>query len=170
MRRGLVTATAIGSVILIIGCAGHGDEEAAAPPDVSPSVSASAPRPPTEQELAEQFARNQAANKSFRNRLPLRTEVYEANRPVADRVLAGLQRLRAEQRYDADSIRQVLVDAQLIDVTVRPRGRLDTGGGDGLIFAGTGNRACVFGEHGPTSTTVDIGGPIMDGGCLPAPD
>jgi hypothetical protein len=169
MRRGLVVATAIGSAILVIGCASPSGDDANAPPDVSPSVSASASRPPTEQELAEQFERNQAANKSFRNRLPLRPEVSEANRPVADQVLAGLQRLRAEQRYDADSIRQVLVDAQLTDVTVRPRGRLDTGGGDGLIFAGWGNRACVFGEHGPTATTVDIGGPIMDGGCLTAP-
>jgi hypothetical protein len=31
-------------------------------------------------------------------------------------------------------------------------------------------QACVFGEHGPDATAVELGSGIADGGCLPAPD
>jgi hypothetical protein len=37
-----------------------------------------------------------------------------------------------------------------------------------MLFAGWTGQACVFGEHGPTYTEVDVGNQIADGGCLPA--
>jgi hypothetical protein len=97
--------------------------------------------------------------------------VVAANRPCADAVRAGLERLRTQQRFDAAAIEQVLADVGLDDAIARKAGRLDAGGASGgLLFAGSTGQACVFGEHGPNATTVELGSVIADGGCLPAPD
>ncbi len=58
----------------------------------------------------------------------------------------------------------------LVDVVVRPPGRLDLGPGDGLLFAGWTGRACVFGSVRRDDIKVEIGTRIADGGCLPAPN
>lgn len=58
----------------------------------------------------------------------------------------------------------------LTNIVVRPPGRLDPGPRDGLIFAGWTGHACVFGSYRKSETVVEIGAPIADGGCLPAPD
>jgi hypothetical protein len=124
----------------------------------------------TEQDREELFRRNQEANKAFRNRHPLSPQVLAANQPCVDAVRAGLERLRAQNRYDAAAIQQVLNTAGLTSVVARPAVRLDLAGSGGLLFAGSTGQGCVFGEHGPASTTVQFGSGIADGGCLPAPD
>ena len=65
-----------------------------------------------------------------------------------EKVRAGLDRLRAEGRFDGPSIERVLTDAGLVDVESRKPGRLDTAGGGGLLFCGNSGSGYVFGEHG----------------------
>jgi len=135
-----------------------------------PPTGTRAPLPGSEQERGEQFERNRAANKAYRNRRPLAASVLASNQPCVDAVRTGLSLLRAQGRYDAASIQRVLTDAGLSNAGARPRGRLDLAGSGGLLFSGWTGQACVFGEHGPATTTVELGSMIADGGCLPSPD
>jgi hypothetical protein len=135
-------------------------------PDISPGGT----KPPTEQELAEQFRRNQEANKAFRQRGRLGDAAAGDAARCATQVRAELDKLRGQQRYDAASLTKALGRTKLTSVQVRPPGRLDTGRGDGLLYAGWTGHACVFGSHHPSESTVEIGTRIADGGCLPAPD
>ncbi|NJC69577.1 hypothetical protein HC031_07555 [Planosporangium thailandense] len=141
----------------------------------SPAVTSAYPDLPTsgplnEQQRGEQFQRNKAANNAFRERRPLSAAVQAANKPCVDKVRAGLDQLRKQNRYDAASVEQVLTSAGLTSVTARPPGRLDLGRGGGLVFAGSTGQGCVFGRHATDETTVEFGSGIADGGCLPAPD
>jgi hypothetical protein len=124
----------------------------------------------SEQDRGELFRRNQAANKAFRERHPLPPKVQAANQPCVDAVRDGLFGLRADGRYDADSIRQVLASTGLTALTVRPPGRLDLAGSGGLLFAGSTGQGCVFGEYGIKPLEVSFGSQVADGGCLPAAD
>jgi hypothetical protein len=138
----------------------------------APASASSAPAPasvnPSDPE--EQFRINSQANKAFRNRGVLPPQAMAAVQPCVAKVRAGLDRLRASGRFDGPSIEQVLTDAGLVDVQSRRPGRLDTAGGGGLLFCGNSGSGYVFGEHGTALTSVEAGGGIADGGCLPAPD
>ncbi|AVT40003.1 hypothetical protein C6W10_30185 [Plantactinospora sp. BB1] len=136
-------------------------------PDISLGATT---RPPTEQELAEQFHRNEEANEGFRTRGRLGDAAAADAAGCAIRVRAELDRLRRLGRYDVTSLTEALGRTRLTQVEVRPPGRLDPAGGAGLLFAGWTGHACVFGSHGRPASTVEIGTPIRDGGCLPAPD
>jgi hypothetical protein len=116
------------------------------------------------------FADRQRANKAFRDRYALSAAAQARNQPCADAVRAALEDLRRRNRYDDKAIVEVLTAVGLTGAVARPAGRLDVAGNGGLLFAGWTGQACVFGEHGPAATTVDVGGIIKDGGCLPAPD
>lgn len=187
MQRGFAPFGLV--VLLAAGCAQPGTVDAAdqvAPPTPSRFVAACAdpaasPAPgsvaptaatavPNPSDPDEQFRLNNRANKAFRNRNPLPPQAVAAVQPCVAKVRAGLERLRAEGRFDGPSIERVLTDAGLIDVESRKPGRLDTAGGGGLLFCGNSGFGYVFGEHGPPLTSVEAGGGIADGGCLPAPD
>ncbi|MEE6258434.1 hypothetical protein [Plantactinospora sonchi] len=127
-------------------------------------------RPPTEQELAEQFGRNEQANKTYRIRGQLGQAAAGDATVCARQVQDVLDGLRKQERYDAAALTRALGRTPLTDIVVRPPGRLDASAGDGLLFAGWTGHACVFGSHGESGSTVEIGARIADGGCLPAPD
>ncbi|WP_327003687.1 hypothetical protein OHA72_52935 [Dactylosporangium sp. NBC_01737] len=141
---------------------------ACADPAASPAPGSAAPpaATPNPSDPEERFRQN----KAFRNRNPLPPQAVAAVQPCVEKVRAGLDRLRAEGRFDGPSIERVLTDAGLVDVESRKPGRLDTAGGGGLLFCGNSGFGYVFGEHGRTLTSVEAGGGIADGGCLPAPD
>lgn len=155
-----------------------GSPSSTAPSSTAPSMTAAATGPVSEEtgpqseerERGEAFQRNRDANKAFRDRRALPPDIVAANQPCVDKVRTALDRLRAERRYDEASITDVLKAAGLVGGYARRAGRLDTAGSGGLLFAGETGQGCVFGEHGPVSTTVEFGSGIADGGCLPAQD
>ncbi|GGM51453.1 hypothetical protein GCM10011608_40470 [Micromonospora sonchi] len=125
-----------------------------------------------EQLRQEEFLRQQAANKAFRQRGNLDPETADGARACAAEVSQGLNLLivggRGEPEQEA--VERTLTATGLVDVVVRPPGRLDLGPGDGLLFAGWTGRACVFGSVRRDDIKVEIGTRIADGGCLPAPN
>lgn len=126
--------------------------------------------PSGEQQQEEMLRRQHAANKAFRQRGTLSEEAARGAQACADEILRAAQLRAASGDLDAKALEDVLVNAGLAEVTVRPPGRLDVGPDDGLIFAGWTGRACVFGTARQEKITVEIGTRIADGGCLPAPD
>ncbi|MER5332643.1 hypothetical protein [Micromonospora sp. NPDC002717] len=125
-----------------------------------------------EQQRAEEFRRQQAANDAFRQRGTLDAEAASGARACAAEVMRSLNLLTVGGREDPgeESVRRAVAATGLTEVTVRPPGRLDLGPGDGLLFAGWTGRACVFGSVRAGDVAVEIGTRIADGGCLPAPD
>jgi hypothetical protein len=99
----------------------------------------------------------------FRDRRPLAAKVAAANQACADEVIRNLTLMSGLNRYDADSVKQILGSAGLTDIAVRP-GRSGSGR---LIFAGWTGQACVFGEYGPDHITAGVGTVVTGGGCLP---
>lgn len=117
----------------------------------------------------DELRRAYAPEKSFfRDRRPLAADWQTANQPCADTVIKDLTLLRAQNRYDADSVTLILGRAGLTRITVRPAGRPDPPGSGALVFAGWTGAACVFGEYGPDRLTAGVGGVVSGGGCLPA--
>lgn len=123
-----------------------------------------------EQQRERQFMLNYQANKMFRERHPLPADLAAANVRCVDEVRAGLTELDDTHRVDVVAVTNVLVKVGLSNPTVRRPGRLDIGPGDGLIFARHTGAGCLFGSVSRTDVTVEVGGGILDGGCLPAPD
>ncbi|WP_406106545.1 hypothetical protein [Micromonospora globbae] len=159
-------------------CAVPGPVVARPPHEPAPARSTPAGATPSrsplgeEQRREEMLRRQQAANDAFRQRGTLAPEAAEGARACAGEVARHLNLLTAGGRNDADeaAVRRVVEGTGLTSVTVRSPGRLDNGPGDGLLFAGWTGRACVFGSVGQGEVRVEIGAPIADGGCLPAPD
>lgn len=118
----------------------------------------------------DQFDVNQEANNMFRQRRPMPALYVAAARPCLLQVRAGLQTLRSQNRYDNDSVAQVLRGAGLTDITTRAPGRLDLGPGDGVVFAAETGVGCIFGQHAPEESTAEFGSAVADGGCLVAPN
>ncbi|MFL6111320.1 MAG: hypothetical protein ACJ786_08200, partial [Catenulispora sp.] len=117
--------------------------------------------------LNEELRRTYTPDKAlFRNRRPLAADVQAANQPCADEVLRGLTLMGAENRYEADSVKLVLLGAGLADITIRAGGRRDPAGSGGLLFAGWTGQACIFGEDGPNHITAGVGNAVTGGGCL----
>ncbi|WP_341718227.1 hypothetical protein QQG74_31470 [Micromonospora sp. FIMYZ51] len=124
-----------------------------------------------EQLRQEEFLRQQAANKAFRQRGNLDPEATAGAQACAAEVSRSLNLFTSggQDEPEEEAVRQAVSATGLLDVVVRPPGRLDLGPGDGLLFAGWTGRACVFGSVRQDDIRVEIGTRIADGGCLPAP-
>ncbi|GIJ28814.1 hypothetical protein Vqi01_39760 [Micromonospora qiuiae] len=164
---------------------GGGVTSAATPPPnvvVEPSGVVASPivpavpgtgNPVTDEQLRqEEFLRQQAANKAFRQRGNLDPEASDGARACAAEVSQGLNLLPVggQDEPEQEVVERALAVTGLVDVVVRPPGRLDLGPGNGLLFAGWTGRACVFGSVRRDDIQVEVGTRIADGGCLPAPD
>lgn len=100
-----------------------------------------------------------ALNEQYRERMPL-DEGYAASlAPLVEDVRA---RLGAVPAGDEAAARAALEDAGLTAVQSR------SGAGDVLFGAVPPDGGCVYGAVEPDAVTVEVGGFIMDGGCLPA--
>ncbi|MGC5032352.1 hypothetical protein [Micromonospora sp. DT229] len=156
---------------------------AGTPPEVGaePEGTVTSPAAPTaagsghpmtdEQLREEEFLRQQAANKAFRQRGTLDPAAAGGAHTCAVQVQYVLDLLTADDQETPgeETVRQAVAGTGLMDVTVRPPGRLDLGPGDGLLFSGWTGRACVFGSVRSEKVTVEFGTRVADGGCLPAP-
>ncbi|TFV82279.1 hypothetical protein E4V99_15320 [Microbacterium sp. dk485] len=102
-----------------------------------------------------------ALNDRHRERVELDEDAQGANAEVVPSLTAALEDLRVRGAATEDSVRAALSDAGLIDAQVR-------GDYGRILFGAVGpGGGCVFGEVAD-AVAVDVGGYILDGGCLPA--
>jgi len=163
-----IAGTAV-TVLLAGGCAGVaapgvGSPRAATPAAASPT--AACPVQPGV-ELPENCApydpdAAMALNDAYRQRMPSSNESPAATAVLVDGVRARLDDARADGGWSEESVRALLEEAGLSDIQTR------TGAGDVLFGAVPPGGGCVFGALEEQAVTVEAGGYILDGGCLPA--
>ncbi|MFB4349930.1 hypothetical protein [Microbacterium sp. CR_7] len=103
-----------------------------------------------------------AQNDRYRERMDLDEDArVAAAQPAAD-LQRSLEALRASGSISVDAVERALGDAGLADPQVRGDERA-------VAFGAVAPQGgCVFGELRADGVAVDVGGYIMDGGCLPA--
>jgi hypothetical protein len=103
-----------------------------------------------------------AQNDRHRERMGVDAEAQAAAADIVAAVTAALEALRASGDLTAESVGDALRAAGASDVQVRDEpGRV-------LFGAGAPAGGCVFGELDADRVRVELGGYILDGGCLPA--
>ncbi|WP_106815805.1 hypothetical protein [Microbacterium timonense] len=106
-----------------------------------------------------------AQNDLYRQRIEMDEASKAAGAALLADATAALQSLQAGGgSVTGESVRAALEQAGAADVQIRE------GAGDVLFGAAAPGGGCVYGDiDGPTGVlTIDLGGIIMDGGCLPA--
>lgn len=103
-----------------------------------------------------------AENDRYRERIDIGEEAEKSGAALVRQVEAALEALRSEGEIRADDVAAALEATGATSPQVREDyGRILFG-----AVAPTGG--CVFGDISDDTVSVDIGGFIMDGGCLPA--
>lgn len=104
-----------------------------------------------------------AQNEMYRQRMELGAEARAANERLVAPITAALEALRtADGGFSEEGVRTALADAGALAIQTR------TGAGDVLFGAAGPTGGCVYGAVEAERVTVEVGGIIMDGGCLPA--
>jgi len=164
VRLLLVVAT----TALLAGCATATAGPSSASPTASPSPTPTAACPQVEgAELPPECAaydpdNAMAQNERYRDRVELSDESRDAaEKPAAD-VRAALEALRTSGGISVDAVEEAFVAQGLIDI--------QTIGDERAVAFGAAapEGGCIYGEVSADMVSVEIGGVIMDGGCLPA--
>ena len=101
-------------------------------------------------------------NDRHRERMETSAEARAAaEQPVAD-LRVRLEALRTESTISVTSVEDALREVGLVHHVARGDARAVAFGADGP------KGGCVFGEVRPDEVHIEVGGYIMDGGCLPA--
>lgn len=169
MRRQIplvaIVAIALGAVLG--GCATAGPGTGAGTQTADPAPTAACPMQPGV-ELPPGCApydpdAAMAQNDRYRERMEMDAASLADNAALLERATTALQTLQAGGPVSADSVRAALEEAGAVDVQLRE------GAGD-VLFGAAVPGGCVYGDiDGPTGElTIDLGGVILDGGCLPA--
>ncbi|WJL95417.1 hypothetical protein QSU92_16035 [Microbacterium sp. ET2] len=164
-RAGL--AIVLGCALSVVaGCAVGGMQDSGESRAGSPTPTAACPAVPGV-ELPPECApydpdAAMAANDGYRERIPLSDEAVAANRELLPKVVVALDSLRSDGAVTPESVVGTLQDAGLTDVQTR-------GDPDGLLFGAMGAAGgCFYGEITAQTVQIEVGGLILDGGCLPA--
>ncbi|CAM3807695.1 hypothetical protein OCAE111667_26700 [Occultella aeris] len=171
-----VLAAALGAALLagalMTGCGAPGTSPADAdgststsPPSTTSSPTAACPQP-VEGELPEYCVAYDPeelmeGNEEYRQRHDLPDDVATAAEALVPAVTEALEQLRLAGPATEDDVRAALESLGLASVQTRS--------GAGIAFgAAAPEGGCVFGAVEADAVTVEVGGVIMDGGCLPA--
>lgn len=103
-----------------------------------------------------------AQNDRYRERMELSAEAAEAATAPAAALHPILEELRISGPVSVDAVEQAISDAGLEHAQVREDH------GDVLFGVDGPEGGCVFGAVTADDVSVEVGGYIMDGGCLPA--
>jgi hypothetical protein len=104
-----------------------------------------------------------ARNDLYRQRIDLPADAQAGADVFVEPVTDALEELRAAgPPFTEDGVRAALEAEGLLSVQTR------SGAGDVLFGAQPPTGGCVYGALEAERVTVDVGGYIMDGGCLPA--
>ncbi len=103
-----------------------------------------------------------AQNERYRDRVELAEESRAAAEEPAESVRAALETLRASGSLSVAAVEDAFADAGLTDI--------QTIGDERAVAFGAAapKGGCIFGEVSAETLSVEIGGVILDGGCLPA--
>ena len=116
--------------------------------------------------------KNMALNEMYRERMAVGEDVVAAAGPYVESATVGLAELQASESVTAASVREVLHASGLpVDAiqTMGDVGAVEFGAVMPPEVSGSGIAVCLYGEVGPDRLIVDVGGVIMDGGCLAGP-
>lgn len=103
-----------------------------------------------------------AANERYRDRMSIDDDARAAAEDVSADIVAVLRTAAKEKELSAEEVATLLDEGGALSPQVRAEA-------NSVLFAATGPQGgCLFGEVSGTSVSVEIGGYILDGGCLPA--
>jgi len=164
--RPLLSLAAAVLAVVLVGCAPPAGPVDAASPSRSPTPTAACPQvegvdlPPDCAPYDPQESMD--LNDQYRERMDIDEATREASAGPAETVRAALEGLRAAGDVTVDQVQDVLISAGLADPFVREDY------GDVLFGVNGPKGGCIFGEVSAEAVVVDVGGYILDGGCLPA--
>jgi hypothetical protein len=167
MRRVIVPVFAAAAVLAVAACAAPIASDRVPAASESTTPIAACPEQPGV-ELPPECAPydpegSMALNDLYRQRIDLPADAQESADMFVEPVTAALEELRAEgPPFTEDGVRAALEAEGLLSVQTR------SGAGDVLFGAQPPAGGCVYGALEAERVTVDVGGYIMDGGCLPA--
>lgn len=174
MMLPLLFLSALLGVVALTGCASQLSTAGTAPSSAqSECAVAEDPNgePPPEGCVVYDPEQNMADNQRWRDRVEISADARAAGESYVEAVTQGLSDLQDAGTIGADSVRQVFLDEGFDEKSIAVIG--DDGYiGFGVAVSppeGAGFAACLFGEVGPDGVSVEVGGPIMDGGCLEGP-
>lgn len=102
-----------------------------------------------------------AQNDAYRERMDITEEVRVAAEQAIEDVRPALESLRTSGGISPDAVVAVMTDAGLTSTQT-------TGDRRAVAFGVDGPKGgCIFGEVSVDMLSIDAGGYIMDGGCLP---
>ena len=102
-----------------------------------------------------------AQNDKYRQRMEMDASAQAANAHLVDDVSAALETL------DRSALTEDAVRAAILGAGVEDAVQL-TGDERAYAFGAAVPGGCVYGQIDQTAVTVELGGFIYDGGCLPA--
>lgn len=103
-----------------------------------------------------------AQNDRYRERVELSDESTAVAEGPATSIRTALETLRAAGTISVEAVEDAIADAGLTGIQTQGDERA-------VAFGAAGPEGgCVFGEVSYDVLTVEIGGVILDGGCLPA--
>jgi hypothetical protein len=148
----------------LVGCAGAGAPGAEGTPTPTPTAACpqveGAELPPECAPYDPDAA--MAQNDRYRQRMEMSEDATAAAQEFVEPVRAGLEEIRVSGTISAETVEQVITDAGL------PQPQLRSGAGDVLFGVAGPEGGCVFGAVTSEEVIIEVGGIIMDGGCLPA--
>lgn len=103
-----------------------------------------------------------AQNEVYRERMELSEEASAAMEGKVEPLHTSLEELRASGTFTEETVTQAITDAGLEHPQIREAY------GDVLFGVAGPEGGCLFGAVTPEAVSVELGGYIMDGGCLPA--
>ncbi len=169
MTRGLVGGVwLLLAAALVVGCATPATSGAGPQPTTSsPVPTAACPEQPGV-DLPPECApydpdRAMAQNDLYRERIGVDAETQAAGQALVAPVRAALEELRAA----GEPLSEAAVGEALASAGVREVPQTRAAAGDVLFGVAVGG-GCLYGAVTPEAVSVEVGGFIMDGGCLPA--
>jgi hypothetical protein len=156
----------LAAMILLSGCASTVPTSTAETPTPTPTPTAACPQvegvelPPECAPYDPDHAMTQ--NERYRERMEPSDEAAAAAQAAAEPLRTSLEELRVSGIITADAVEQAMADAGLAEPQLRDAA------GDVLFGVAGPEGGCVFGALTAEAVTVEVGGNIMDGGCLPA--
>ncbi|MFB7249448.1 hypothetical protein [Microbacterium sp. NPDC056234] len=162
---------AVGCLLLVaalVGCAGSATPSASSEvgPSPSPSPTAACPQiegvdlPPGCAPYDPDAA--MAENDRYRERMELSEDAEAVAEELAGPLRVRLEEIRASGSITSEAVEEAIMDAGL------PQPQLRAAADDVLFGVAGPDGGCVFGAVTPEAVIVEVGGYIMDGGCLPA--
>lgn len=164
-RPRLAAVSLIALTIMLAGCVPRGDGAASSPSPI-PTPTAACPEiegvdlPPGCAPYDPDAA--MAENERYRERMDVDEDTRQGNALLITPLTDALEELQARGEITVDSVNRALSDAGLENPQVRD----DYGS---ILFGVAGpTGGCLFGEVSADVVSVEMGGYILDGGCLPS--